>query len=100
MTVADRLPKAYDDEIAMSAVSTEIFSRVVQPERGSFSPELARFVLNLDFRGEDHTRYEELSGKARDGTLTTQEGNELDEYLRVDSLLAILRLKAERSLQP
>lgn len=79
--------------------STEIFGRVVEPERGSFSPELARFVLGLDFPGDDHARYELLSAKAQDGSLTPKEERELDGYLLVDSLLAVLRLKATRSLQ-
>ena len=79
--------------------STQIFSRVVEPEKGSFSPELARFVLDLDFPGDDHTRYESLSAKAQQGALTPREESELDGYLLVDSLLAILRLKAKRSLQ-
>jgi hypothetical protein len=61
-------------------------------------PDLARYVRALDFRAEDHARYEELSAKARDGSLTPQEGDELDGYLHVDSLLGILHLKAERSL--
>lgn len=84
---------------ATTATSTQIFRRVIEPEKGSFSPELARVVLDLDFRGEDHTRYEALSAKAQEGTLSPQEADELDSYLHVDSLLAILRLKAERSLQ-
>lgn len=84
----------------MEAVSTEIFRRVIEPEEGSFSPDLARFVLDLDFRGQDQLRFEALSAKARCGQLAAQEAEELDGYLHVDSLLAILRLKAERSLNP
>ena len=62
------------------------------------SPELARFVLDLDFPPGDHARFEELSAKAQAGALTPDEAAELDNYLHVDNLLAILRLKAERSL--
>ena len=80
--------------------STLIFRRVIEPEVGSLAPELARFVQSLDFRPDDHARYEFLSAKAQQGSLSPQEGDELDGYLQVDSLLAILRLKAERSLHP
>ena len=85
--------------MSATATSTQIFRRVIEPEKGSFSPELARVVLDLDFRGEAHSRYEGLSAKAREGTLSAEEADELDGYLHVDSLLAILRLKAERSLK-
>src|SRR5262245_3747912 len=79
--------------------STEILRRVIERENGSFSPELARFIWDLDFRGEDHARYEELSNKAQEGTLNPSETEELDGFVFVDSILAILRLKAERSLR-
>lgn len=79
--------------------STQIFRRVIDPEHGGFSHELAKFVMDLDFPRPDHERYEELSAKAREGRLTDSEAGELDGYLHVDSLLAILRLKAEKSLR-
>jgi len=82
-----------------STESTQIFRRVIDSDMGSFSQELARFVLNLDFRGEDHERYQQLSTKAQQGTLTVEEAGTLDAYLHVDSLLAILRVKGERSLR-
>jgi hypothetical protein len=81
-----------------SADSATIFRRVIDPERGTMSPELARFVLDLDFPAEDHARFEELSDKAQTGALSAEEARELDNYLHVDNLLTILRLKAERSL--
>lgn len=84
--------------MAITAESTYIFQRVVEPDQGTLPPDLARYVLSLDFRGKDHARYEQLSAKAQEGALTAQEADELDGYLHVDSLLAILRLKAEKSL--
>jgi hypothetical protein len=83
--------------MAITAESTFIFRRVIEPDVGSLAPELARFVNGLDFRPEDHARYEELSARARSGPLTPQEADALDGYLHVDSLLSILRLKTERS---
>jgi hypothetical protein len=85
--------------MAIAAESTEIFRRVIEPQRGTFAPELARYVLELDFGREDHERYEHLSAKAEEGALSAEELSELDGYLHVDSLLAILRLKAQRSLE-
>jgi hypothetical protein len=85
--------------MADSAVSASIFSRVIQPDVGSLPADLARYVLTLDFRPDDHARYEELSAKAQDGLLTPKEADELDGYLHIDSLLSIMRLKADRSLK-
>jgi hypothetical protein len=85
--------------MAITAESTSIFSRVIQPDQGSLPADLARYVMSLDFRSEDHARYEELSAKAGSGSLTPAEADELDGYLHVDSLLAIMRLKADRSLR-
>ena len=80
------------------ADSAMLFRRVIDPERGSMSAELAKFVLELDFPPSDHARFEELSEKAQQRELTSDESDELQNYLHVDNLLAILRLKAERSL--
>ena len=82
-----------------SAYSAQLFRRVIEPDAGTLSPELARYVESLDFPQADHDRYEALSAKAQSGTLTADEADELDGFLHVDSLIGILRLKAERSLR-
>jgi hypothetical protein len=64
----------------------------------SLTVDLAKFVKSVEFPPEDHARYEELSARASDGTLSPSECDLLNGYLHVDSLLTILRLKAERSL--
>jgi hypothetical protein len=85
--------------MAITADSASLFRRVIAPDAGSLPPDLARYVSTLDFRPEDHARYEALSAKAQDGSLTPQEADELDGFLHVDSLLSIMRLKAARSLR-
>jgi len=42
---------------------------------------------------------EELSNKAAEGALSPDEREELDEYLRVADLLAVIQAKARRSLK-
>ena len=84
--------------MSISTASSTIFSRVIAPERGTLTPEVARVLLDMNFPPQDHARYEQLSAKAQEGTLTKDEADELDGYLHVDSLLAIMRLKARRSL--
>ena len=85
--------------MAITAHSMDIFRRVIEADDGSMPLDLARFVEQLDFRPEDHAKYEELSAKARAGTLSQEEANQLDDYLHIDSLVSILRLKASRSLR-
>ncbi len=78
--------------------STTLFRRVIEPENGSLAPDVARYVRDLDFKPDDHARFELLSAKAQEGTLSSEESEELEGFLHIDSLLAIMRLKADRSL--
>jgi hypothetical protein len=64
------------------------------------SPELAQKMLSLDFTTGDRARYEALSTKASEGTLTAGERGELEEFVEVNDLLGILKSKAEASLRP
>lgn len=76
-----------------------IFSRVLEPEKPMLSADAARSMLALDFTRADRDRMNTLSAKARDGSLTAEEDEELDNFLRVGDLLAIMQSKARRSLQ-
>ena len=60
---------------------------------------VARHFLAATLLPSEHARMDELSAKARDGTLSTEEANELDEYLRAADLLAQLHSKARLALQ-
>jgi hypothetical protein len=85
--------------LSPSKTASAIWGRIVKPEQANFTPELARAILKLDFDPEDHQRVDELSAKAQKGTLTPQERAELEEYIRVDLELAVLRSKARLSLK-
>ena len=74
-----------------------ILSRVIQPDEGNMAPEMARYVLSLDFSPPDHERIATLSARAQEGALSAEEADELDGYLRVNDLLAILQSKARQS---
>jgi hypothetical protein len=78
---------------------TTLLERLIEPQRGSFSQEHARYVLSLDFSPVEHARYEQLSNKAQDGSLTADQQLELDEFLSVNALLMILQSKARVSLK-
>ncbi len=76
-----------------------ILSRVVLPERGDFTADLARVILALDFDEHDRQRMHELAEKAREGTLTAPEKEEVANYERVGSFLSLLQVKARRVLK-
>lgn len=77
----------------------ELLDRVFRPSAGTFPEELARHILDIKFPADDHDRYEMLSSKAQEGTLSSDEQAELDDYLNLNDFLIILKTKAEASLQ-
>ena len=50
-----------------SSSEAAIVGRLIQPDRGDFSPEAASELLGLRFGDEDQARMRELSGKAQRG---------------------------------
>jgi len=76
-----------------------ILERIIKPESGDLSTELAQYILNLDFAVGEHARYSELARKAQDGHLTPEEEGELDEFVAANAFLTILQSKARTSLK-
>jgi hypothetical protein len=79
-------------------VGTAILEQLADIDVRSLSPETARKLLELRFDATHHARVNDLSAKAQEGTITPAEGEELDEYLRVADLLAILQSRARQAL--
>jgi len=77
---------------------SELVTRVIGPERGDLSAELARFVLSCRFPPEDQRRLKELAEKQRTDSLTAEEESEMDRYIQVADLLEALKAKALASL--
>jgi hypothetical protein len=67
-----------------------------EPDHGKPDP---RCRSGLAFPEEGHKRVDELSKKAQQGTLTQDEGEDLDDYIRVSDELAIIKAKARLSLK-
>ena len=82
-----------------SNTAAAIVNRLIDPEQGDLPIDAARFLVRLDFPQCDHVRMDELSSKAAEGALLPDEREELDEYLRVSDLLAVIQSKARRSLK-
>jgi hypothetical protein len=81
------------------AVGTAVLKQLADLDVESISPATARKILELRFDASHHTRVEALSQKAQEGTLTPSEQDELDEYIRVGTLLSILQSRARRVLK-
>jgi hypothetical protein len=76
-----------------------ILERIIEPQRGGFSNEHARYVLSLDFSPEERAHYAELAQKVQDGVLTGEEETELSEFIAANALQTILQSKARISLK-
>lgn len=87
----------HGNEIAMNDAA--ILRRIVEPQKPTFSVAASRAILALDFSADDKDRMLELSSKARQGSLSTEEKKATDSYERVGHLLNILQSKARRSLK-
>jgi hypothetical protein len=86
-------------ELAMPNTGTTILERLIMSDEPTLSADAARSILQLDFPARDHERVQKLSAKAQEGTLTKGERAELEEYIRVSDLLALLQSKARLSLK-
>jgi hypothetical protein len=77
-----------------------ILSRVIQVEERELSQGAAEYLLSVRFGEPDIARMNHLSETAQQGKLTAEEKAELDSYLHVSNLLAIMQSKARRALRP
>jgi hypothetical protein len=59
----------------------------------------AEYLLSIRFGERDIARMNELSSLAQQGSLTSEEQVELDSYLHVGNLIAIMQSKARLTLQ-
>jgi uncharacterized protein YnzC (UPF0291/DUF896 family) len=89
MTTADSIA---DPELA-------IWERVFVPDPRHLTPSQARYLLEVRFAQTDLDRINELSGKADEGSLTSEEHSELDCYIHVGHVLSILKAKIRGRLK-
>ena len=73
-----------------------ILARIIQADERQLTPEAARYLLSMKLPPADEDRVNQLSAKAREGSLTEAETQELDSYLHIGSLLAVMQSKARR----
>jgi hypothetical protein len=76
-----------------------ILARIIEADERELTPEAVRYLLSMRLPASDEQRVDELSAKARAGSLSEAEGKELDTYLHVGSLLAVMQSNARRRLK-
>lgn len=76
-----------------------ILCRVFNLNGGGAKADAARTVLKFKFRPRDVARVNKLSALAREGKLAESEKAELEGYLTVGDVLAILHSKARLALK-
>jgi hypothetical protein len=76
-----------------------ILARLIQMEQQELSRGAAEYLLSIRFGDRDTARMNELSELARQGKLTSEDQAELDSYLHVGNLLAVMQSKGRRALQ-
>jgi hypothetical protein len=86
-----------DTHSARSPVA--IWERVLIPDDDPLSPAEARYFLRLKFCAEDIALMKSLTAKAKQGTLTPEEDEELENYIRVGHLIGILQSRARQILK-
>jgi hypothetical protein len=86
--------------MAIISPTTEaaIWTRLIRPD-GELSPTAARALLKIEFDERDRKRMHELALKVQMGTLTSDELNDIENYERVGTMLAILKSKARKVLK-
>jgi hypothetical protein len=78
---------------------TAVLEQLAELDAESLSPATARKLLEFRFAAAHHARVKALSRQAQAGTLDPAEQEELDEYIRVGTLLSILQSRARRVLK-
>ncbi len=85
--------------LANGTSEAAIFTRLWETENGKLPQTLAKQILKLQFSKYDRARMHELAVKNQDGLISPGELEELDNYVRVGDLLAVLQSKARRALK-
>jgi hypothetical protein len=77
---------------------TTILARLFSDRLGQLPPEMARYILDIDFNDRDRARLHELVVRNQDDDLTPAEKEELVAFVNAGSMLSILQARARRML--
>jgi hypothetical protein len=84
-----------------TAPNTEaaILARLIQAHERELGPEAARYLLALGFQPADMERMNDLAQLAQRGEIAEHERQELESYLHVSNLLAVMQSEARHVLK-
>lgn len=77
----------------------EIWAGVINPDQSDMPEPAATTVLGWTFNEESKQRMELLAARNGQGTLSDSEREELEAYVNVGQVIAILQAKARLSLK-
>src|SRR5436190_103266 len=80
----------------MPTTEGAILERIIEPEKAHLAPDVARYLLTLDFSSADRERMQQLAEKAQADTLTPAEKQDSENYQRVGQLLARMKDRARQ----
>ena len=76
-----------------------ILDRVFHPEAGDWPRAAAEVIVSIGFGQTDQERMTRLLDKAKEGELSSEEAETLENYRHVGRLLELMKSRARRSLQ-
>ena len=85
--------------VVTSNTEAAILARVIESDPEAITPDVARYLLSMQLPRADEERVNELSAKARAGCLSEGETQELDSYLHIGRLLAVMQSRARTMLK-
>jgi hypothetical protein len=88
-----------NSQLAGHNTEAGILARLIQTRQDDLSRDAANYLLSLRFDDSDISRMNELSEQARLGALAPSEAAELDSYIHVSNLLAVMQSTARQSLR-
>jgi len=97
--------KSWDNQNLMSSQASTpnteagILTRILESGSPKLTPDGSRYLLTIKLPATDEHRVDVLSAKARAGSPTEAEAEELEGYLRIGSVLAVLQSTARRLLK-
>jgi hypothetical protein len=84
---------------APTTTESDILADIIAPDKGDLPTEVAQSVLCWKFTDRALAHMNDLADRNNKGTITAQERQDLEKYLRVGNLVNILQAKARLSLK-
>src|ERR1700722_19190488 len=77
---------------------TTILARIFSDKLGQLPPEMAHYILDLDFNDRDKVRMHDLIVRNQEDAVTPAEKEEIFAFMNAGSMLSILQSRARRTL--